>query len=276
LEVGAAMSLSKYYKKTNSFKPQELVPVPGDKKNRDILSPWTEAPKDGFESAPLPSPSRPSGTGQPESIESGQEIIEKEVAAPDRGEKEQVSDLEPEAKEDQSVDLENYIEKVEMDKLLEEAFEEGVRNGLEKAEEDYGSATRSLFTICQQLDSIRETIIANSSRELQEFAITLAERIVRSSLSENRKTIVATIEEALQRAIKSDEFTICVNPEDYDIVMEKSADLVDGLSGLGKMLIKKDTGVERGGARIESENCTIDATISSQFEMIKEEMAKRL
>ncbi len=269
------MSLSKYYKKTDSFKPEELVPVAKDKIIKDPPSRWVETPDSQFESEPIPASSSKESTIPAEKDKSTPKTDERhppDLSPETMDQSEEANGIETE----ETINLDNYIERNEMDKLLEKAFEDGIRNGLEKAEEDYGSATRSLFTICQQLDSIRETIIANSSRELQEFAIALAERIVRSPFTEKRETIIATLEEALGRAIKSDEFTIFVSPDDYNIVLEKSADLIDGLRGLSKIIVKQDPEIEAGGVRIESENCTIDATLASQFDMIREEMAKRL
>jgi len=269
------MSLSKYYKKTDSFKPEELVPVAKEKTDEKQPGQWIKTADSRFKTDSLPASESDTSIISTEKKESTAEASEKESLelTPETADQLEETD---EVNDKQTIDPADYIKRTEMDELLEKAFEEGVRSGLEKAEEDYGSATRSLLTICRQLDSIRETIIANSSRELQEFAITLAEKIVRSPFTENRNTIIATLEEALGRAIKSEEFTIYVSPDDYDIVMEKSSELIEELSGLSKIIIKKDASIEAGGTRIESENCTIDATIASQFDMIREEMAKRL
>lgn len=172
-------------------------------------------------------------------------------------------------------DADKCTESSEVEKQIKIAYENGVQKGLEKAEEDYGSAARSFAASCRQLDTVRETIIGNSSRELQEFAFAIAERIIRTSLQDNDSTIIATIDEALQRAVKSDEFCIYIHPDDYDTVVEKSNDLITGLSGLSNIVIKKDITVEKGGAKIESDNCTIDATIAGQFDVILEEIKKR-
>lgn len=76
--------------------------------------------------------------------------------------------------------------------------------------------------------------------------------------------------------MKSDEFTIHIHPEDYETVLKNSSEIIAGLTGLNNIVIKKDTTVERGGAMIESDNCTIDATIASQFDVIREEIKKNL
>jgi flagellar assembly protein FliH len=109
---------------------------------------------------------------------------------------------------------------------------------------------------------------------LQNFALAIAEKVIRSSISELDQTIVATVSEALQRAVKSDAFTIFVNPDDYDVINEKSAEIVAGINGLTNVIIKTDPAIEKGGAKIESDNCIIDATIPSQFELIRDEILK--
>ena len=231
---------------TSSFKSQQL-PTASDPKK---------------ESQPV---STPPGSGKPaENTPDAQQqpVSEEERPAPPH--------VEPQ------IDLSKYLELTIHNKKIEEAYQKGLKSGKEKAIQDLNDATKALLITCQQLDTIRETIINNSSRELQDFALTIAERILRISVRDQDSTIIATIEEALQRAVKSDEFTININPEDYQTIAEHSAEIVAGLSGLNKIVIKKDITVERGGAKIESDNCTIDATIAGQFDVIREEIKKNI
>ena len=243
------MSLSKYFKNSDFFQPEDILKT---------------TPPDPL-SDPEPQP-RQSSTDISINLNENKKESNSDHSSNGHGET-PITDGSDEAG--------NLIEISEVEKKLVEAYETGVQDGLEKGAEDYGSATKSFHTICEQLDSIRETIIANSSRELEEFAIAIAERIVRYSLKDNKNTIIATIEEALQRAVKSEEFYIYIHPDDYDVVAGKSSDLIAGLSGLSNIVVKKDSTVEKGGAKIESDNCTLDATVAGQFDAILEELKKR-
>jgi flagellar assembly protein FliH len=274
------MSLSKYYKNTTSFQPEELI-----KREEESPSGWqSQAPQEQLPfqtqqlataSAPAPQDDTPAPAATPKPLppdnvntpdtETGK--TEKTVAP---GQKPIVLPIEP------VIDLSNYLELTVAEKKIEEAYQKGIQAGKDKVEQDFVDATRALLSTCQQLDSVRETIIGNSYQELQEFALSIAERILRISVREQDSTIIATIEEALQRAVKSDEFTIFIHPEDYETVAENSAEIVAGLTGLNKIVIKKDITVERGGTKIESDNCTIDATIASQLDVIREEIKKNL
>ena len=269
------MSLSKYFKNSDSFQPQKIVKSAtktdiGWKslENKHGSSSFqaeqqikrTRTPADLAENT---------DTAQPQE---NSDLFSSSFSL-DPHQKHDSEDLDS---LDQSSDSNKYIAISEIESQLKKAYDNGVQNGLEKAEEDYGSAARSLITSCQQLNTVRETIISNSGRELQEFAFAIAERIIRKSIRDNDTIVIATIEEALQRAVKSDEFYIYIHPDDYATVIEKSDDLITGLSGLNNLVIKKDITVERGGAKIESDNCTIDATIAGQFDVILEEMKKKL
>lgn len=264
-----AMSLSKYYTSSNSFQPEELVKRP---ERLQASAGWQSLPTreaPPFQTQQLSTVQAPAAasatpgnvTAAPDLEIDGTEQIKATQKLPDAT---------------ANIDLSNYLELAVAEQQIEEAYQKGMRAGQEKSEQDFGAATRILLNTCQQLDTIRETIISNSGEELQNFALAIAERILRISVQEQDNTIIATIEEALRRAVKSDEFTVYIHPEDYQAVAEHSADIIAGLTGLNKIVIKKDTRVERGGAKIESENCTIDATILSQFDVIREEIKKNL
>lgn len=272
------MSLSKFYKSPTAFKPQTLV-TDQTQKNQGweqtplpSITPSPFAPDDKVKeyskSFPAADPAQPSKnipeevgellltTDQPSSPSTSPPLEAKVVSPP-----------------------EGYLSPAEIVKKEALAFQqgksEGITEGRRQITEDYESATTALLSICKQLETCRETLVANSGQELQDFALAIAERVIRYSVENNDKTIIATIEEALQRSIKSDEFYVFVNPEDYDTIASKSEDIISGVSGLNNIVIKKDSKIERGGARIESENCILDATITSQFELIKEEIQKR-
>jgi len=270
------MSLSKYYPKSSSFQPAEVI-----KRDEESSPGWqTTSPKEQlpFQTLELPIASNPIDDIQASEVpaqktptDSTNEITKNTALGPKQP---IVPPMQP------VIDLSNYLELEVAEKEIEAAYQKGLQEGLQKAkdkiEQDFVDATRTLLNTCQQLDTVRETIIGNSYEELQNFALSIAERIVRICVREQDSTIIATIEEALQKAVKSDEFTVYINPEDYETVTANSTEMIAGLTGLNKIAIKKDITVERGGAKIESDNCTIDATIASQFDVIREEIKKNL
>ncbi|MGB3222083.1 MAG: FliH/SctL family protein [Desulforhopalus sp.] len=267
------MSLSKYYKDSSSFQPEGLI-------KREDKSPAGWQPSNPSERLPFQSqpPLAVSEVKEPPQAESDtKKTPPPEIPAKNDIEQQQtIKEDKPEVPPKPEIDLSQYLEIAVADKRIEDAYQKGLKEGKTKIEQDFESATKALLNICQQLDTIRDTIISNSSSEIQESVLAIAERVLRISVREQNRTIVATIEEALQRAVKSDEFFVYIHPDDYETVAENAAEIVAGISGLNKIVIKKDITVERGGAKIESDNCTIDATIVSQFDIIREEIKKNL
>ena len=272
------MSLSRYFKNAPSFHPEDLV-----KQEDKTIPGWAPDPRKDqrpFQTQPVPPPAKTQTT-----LAGNESVLRQHPPreSPVTGYTSPVNPTPLDSAKDnttvsppqESVDLSNYLHRLEAEKQVNEAYQRGLKAGMDKAEEDFGRAAKALLLACQQLDTLRATIIGNSSEELLEFSLAIADRILRLSVREQDHTIVATIEEALRRAVKSDEFTILLHPDDYDTLIGKSAEIVAGLSGLNNIVVRKDQSIERGGAYIESDNCTVDATIASQFEMLREEVKNK-
>lgn len=156
----------------------------------------------------------------------------------------------------------------ELDSSCDDSFQQGVTEGLEQAKSDYGLSINALQSICDQLSSIRDTILKNSMDEMKELVLIISEKIIRNSLASQKETIFRTVEEAITKAVKSDEFIISVNADDYEVINEKSGNFIRSVSGLENIIVRVDDTIERGGCLIESSNCTVDATVASQLDLI--------
>ncbi|THB72574.1 MAG: hypothetical protein D6B25_16590 [Desulfobulbaceae bacterium] len=273
------MSLSKVHKQSKDFKPEKLIHN-GKEQSPD----WQPARVDTDQAAL----DRPSGVPPTQAVSnhpiepSGDEFASHATASPEQqtvpptsepehysGNEQNIAAPQPEP----SIPVEPAID---IEAIKTEAYQAGLHAGMAQVESDFGSALAALMQISDQLNSLRETILKNSKSELIELVVILAEKIIRHSVSNQNDTIIKTIEEALSRAVKSSDFYIFVNPSDLETVKSKSAEFIAGLNGLENITIKSDPSVEQGGCKIESENCTVDATIVSQLEIIKEEIDKEI
>lgn len=261
--------MSKYYKDTSSFKPDTLPGMAKEESGWQQQEPPRE--KQPFhQEVALSKKIEDKAKDVELSARNDDDSVKNDQNPPPPPPSDLPGDELPESNSD------NFITLEEAQLEIDQAYLRGVEEGKAKVEDDFLAASRSLLNLCQELDKLRETLIGNSSRELQDFALAIVERILRFSVEEQDHTIIATIEEALARAVRSDEFTIYIHPEDYEVVKMKSGDIIAGISGLNNIVLKKDITIARGGAKLESENCTIDASIASQFDVIREEIRKRL
>ena len=164
------------------------------------------------------------------------------------------------------------LEPQELERLQEEAYNRGMKDGLKIAEEDLGSSVKALVMACEQVNTLRQTILNNSMDEMENLVLIIAEKIIRHSVTEQDRTIVDTVEEAIRQAVRSDELIIEVNPADLSVIRAKSKEFIDSLSGLENIVVRANPAIERGGCTIDSSTSTVDATMASQLRIIEEKI----
>jgi flagellar assembly protein FliH len=164
------------------------------------------------------------------------------------------------------------LEGPDLERLREEAYDKGLKDGLIMAEEDFGSSTKALVMACELVNSLRETVLNNSMDEMENLVLAIAEKIIRHSVTEQDRTIADTVAEAIRQAVKSDELVIHVNPADLAVIKAKSKEFIDAISGLENVVIQADPAIERGGCSIDSSTSTVDATIAGQLRIIEEKI----
>jgi flagellar assembly protein FliH len=167
-------------------------------------------------------------------------------------------------------------ERRDLERALEEAYNKGLKDGFKMAEEDFGSSTKALIVACEQISTLRETILNNSMAEMQNLVLTIAEKIIRHSVTEQDRTIADTVEEAIRLAVKSDEFLIQVNPADLAVIKAKSKEFLATLSGCENIVVQANPAIERGGCKIDSSTSTVDATLAGQLQIIEDKIKGKL
>lgn len=275
------MSSSKVYKKTSGFQPENILKNRAESDSGWNSTKFTNSEPSQYSPAPIyqeninskltADSKNQNSSKQPEIQETLEEIIN-QTTPPEPHKPETIPQQPSTPPTPQTPDIESN-EKVRQ--LVEDAFQRGLASGLKQAEQDYKTGIDALITISEQLNNTRELILQNSIGEMQDLVLTIAEKVIRHSITAQDDTIVATVEEAMRQTIKSDEFYVCVNQQDYDIINTKSADLIAQISGLDNIVIKIDNSIEPGGCKVESDFCTVDATIASQLQIITDQIKSR-
>ena len=254
------MSLSKVYKNTSQFVPEQILP----RQDRPSNPAWQDMRTGPSSRREQQGPFVPDKT-------SGRELITDALSVTPQHRSNSQNNLSPdhliEAEEDRA---NTPPPAIDLELVRQEAFTEGVLAGRRQADEDFGTCTGTLRAACDQLTQLHETILKNNIEEMHAMVLEIAEKIIRHSIQEQSDTILATLEEAIRLAVKSEEFEIRVNPEDLEIIKQKKQALIDEISGLNNIILKEDKSVERGGCLLESVNCSVDATITSQLQVINE------
>ena len=260
------MSLSRYFKDKGEFMPKSLIAS-----SRDEVDDWQPSTviNDDQKEPPIE-------TALPESFHSKSPPLHTETTESAIVEKSSKSDQAMiDTSQPVATDYPPPTPMPDIESIQAEAYDAGVAQGLKQAETDLGSTQSTLTLVCEQLSSIRETILKNSKNEMVELVLSLSEKIIRHSVTEQNQTIIDTVESAIHQAVKSSEFYIYLHPDDMLSIQDRTQQFISGLNGLENIVVKADPTIERGGCKVESDNCTVDATISSQFKVFEENLRKK-
>ena len=157
--------------------------------------------------------------------------------------------------------------------INQEAYDEGYKQGLEKAFEE---GKEELNTIISRLEKIlsetinkRNEIIQSSEKQLINIATIIARKVVKTLSESSQAVILRNVSEALKRVKGKSQITIRVNIADLEITTKHKDDFYRLLDNIENVNVLEDPGIEKGGCIIETDFGEIDARIFSQLDEIE-------
>lgn len=156
--------------------------------------------------------------------------------------------------------------------VLEQAREKGYNDGMahaeETAKEEFVPLIRSLKDAHKRISELKNVILKQNEIEIVDLALDIARKVVGAELHQNPITVASVIRAALDRIDLSEQVTVKIHPEEYEVLMRAVPD------NLKDTWIVADSKVSKGGAVIETERGTFDAQIATQLEEIEKSLKK--
>lgn len=163
---------------------------------------------------------------------------------------------------------------LDLSAIKKEAYNQGMKDQAAQLQTEFQHAVKAFTDACQKIDNQRKQQLLQSRGEIINLIITLSKKILGQELSLPRNIIATTLQAALEQAIESEEYYVTLNPEDLAFAEEKVPDLIASIRGLERIVFKVDKSVGRGGCLLESTVCSVDATIETQLESMKDYLEK--
>lgn len=167
--------------------------------------------------------------------------------------------------------LETAREQWEQEALAREraAREEGRREGERAGREEIARRGAELASVIAALRQAREELLREGELAAVELALTIARRFVDNAALLGSDLIRQTIKSAVRLIVEKDKVVIRVNPDDLEEVRGHQDDIIFIGDGIGKLEIRRDRTIDRGGCVVETEAGNIDARIDSRFSEIE-------
>jgi len=159
---------------------------------------------------------------------------------------------------------------VDLEALKNEAYERGKADMVVQYQFEVQQTVKALAQACQEIDGQRRRLLAQNRGDIVNLIITLSTKVLGQELATPRNIIATTLQKALEQAIDSEEYYVTLHPDDLAFAEAQAPELIAAIRGMERMIFKTDPGITRGGCLLESLTCSVDATIETQMEGLKE------
>ncbi|MBS4198954.1 flagellar assembly protein FliH [Bacillus sp. FJAT-49732] len=169
---------------------------------------------------------------------------------------------------------------LEEKQLIDEAYEKGLQIGLEEGRRngyvEYENLIGKAKEVVNSSKEAFKTYLESSEGTIVDIALTSAERIIHTSLEDQKERFIPLVKRALKEAKDFKEVQIHVHPLQYELLTSEKNEL-DAIFPPGtQCFIYPDEDLGEYSCFIESENGRIDASVSSQLVELKKNLMELL
>ena len=162
----------------------------------------------------------------------------------------------------------------EVQRLYEEARRAGRQEGREEAKQDLLPSLVAFGHAGQSLIVFEEQLVARYTPQIVRLAVEIAEKIIGHALEAEPQMVASVLERAKREVAEAKQIRIWLNPADYKVLAETCPELIKIGSETGRTIeVVTSDDVSRGGCRLETEMGLVDATLPTQIEEIRRQLA---
>jgi flagellar assembly protein FliH len=160
------------------------------------------------------------------------------------------------------------ISEDELERKINEAFNNGLTEGKELAERGLFNVFKALRASSETIHNLRDKIFRESEDELINLIMLVARKVIIQEVTQDRSILAGVVKNALAGLSAREEITVRINPEDYRLATA-------GLDGNQlhellneRFLLKPDPKVAVGSCLVDTLMGTVDASLDAQLEQI--------
>ena len=158
----------------------------------------------------------------------------------------------------------------DLEVIRAEAYEQGRIDAEQAIQKEVEQTIEAFSLACKEIDNQHKALLEQSRGDMINLVMALCKKIIGRELTTGRNIIVDTLKNAVELAIKDNEYDIWINPEDLATVEELVPELIGSVQKLEHVTLKTDPNITPGGCRLDSSICTVDATIEAQLETVRD------
>lgn len=158
-------------------------------------------------------------------------------------------------------------------KGFEEGFEKGYNEGYEKGysegKEESDKLIKEELEVKNEYLNMKKNILKSTEEDIINLVITICEKVINQKLEFDNEMIVNLVYKGIESLNATDNLTIIVSKEDYDIVDMFKDKILARASLIENIEIKVDSKLNKGDCILETSKGNVDVSVTYQLDEVK-------
>ncbi|MCP4114775.1 MAG: hypothetical protein GY737_05095 [Desulfobacteraceae bacterium] len=164
-----------------------------------------------------------------------------------------------------------------LEKGQQEGYEAGAEQGKKEARElgDQQAAEllSSLETILVKTEGTWENLVKRYEGKMISLVSRIAEKVVQAKVKTDKGVVRDSIISALEQLPEPEEIVLHVSEEDYEYIEMIKEEFFERVKSLASISVVANSGVNRGGCRIESATARIETDVETRLQAVFDAIA---
>ncbi len=167
------------------------------------------------------------------------------------------------------MEAEHNAQEIERD-AYEKGYAQGRKDGYEYGKKSMDLVREHLEQLLNSVQEIPEKVFQDYRNWFIAACLTVLRQIIPGQMQAQPRAVAQLAQTVLDQAQEHHSLVMYLHPMDLELI-EKHTDLKERLREEGRsFVLKPDPNMERGGCRAESDIQVVDATLSTQLDLIEE------
>jgi flagellar assembly protein FliH len=174
--------------------------------------------------------------------------------------------------ESSSPEISTAEEEEKLQKLADQAYEEGFakgeQDGLEDGRHQVAEVLGRINELLGGIENLWPDLVQTYEKQLVDLVFKAAEKVVLGQIAVDSEVVKRSILQAFDLIPDPVQVTVEVHPDDYEFIETVKVDFFDRVKSLKQVTVISDASVRQGGCRVHTPKGRVNATLESRLEAV--------
>jgi flagellar assembly protein FliH len=158
----------------------------------------------------------------------------------------------------------------DLEAVRKQSYDQGFSAGMQKGQELQKAALRktaeTMTSLISQMSALKQQALEHSETQMLHLVLAIAKKIIHREAAVDSGIVLDVVRQAIKHVADRDGMKIRLNPADFRQIKEIKEDFLKSFDGVKNVVFEEDSGIQQGGAVIETRFGEVDARLDRQIE----------